>query len=373
MSFSWLTPTPMQVWAVEPGAMQITWGFLPRGQLTIRVNEDHPISLVHEGGPGSVALENLTSGPKEIEIRSVRGNIRLSANIPESPGGEELCRIATISDLHLGSGNWGALRTIRDNDPGHRDHYDMRCATNAINEAIDWGASLLIIKGDSAHHRRESDFALVGQLVDRFPRLPMILIPGNHDVDSTHPIDIPLSVGKRGLRMERGVVSHDFPGVRVIAADTTIEFKGTGTMKHVEEQILTNAGDSPTQNLIALHHQFHEHPVATYWPPGISRHEGKRFLAELNRAAPDSLVTSGHTHRNRSRRSGSVLVTEVGSTKDWPGVWAGYRVFDGGIYQTVRRVAEPSAIAWTEYSRRAVLGIWSSWSPGTIDDRCVAL
>ncbi len=371
MSFSWLTPTPLQVWAVEPGALQITWGFLPQGQLIVQVNNDSPISVVHDGGPGALSLESLTPGPKDIEVRSVRGPQRLTAVVPQSPGGEELCRIATISDLHLGSGNWGALRTIRDNDPGHRDHYDMRCATAAINDAIDWGASLLIIKGDAAHHRRKRDFEMVGQLVDRFPKLPMIMIPGNHDVDSSHPIDMPMSFGKRGLRLERATVTHDFPGVRVIAADTTIEHRGYGTIEPTADQILEEAGDASTPNLIALHHQFQEYPVPTYWPPGISSRESKKFLRALNSVAPNSLVTSGHTHRNRARTAGSVQITEVASTKDWPGVWAGYRVFDGGIYQTVRRVAAPSAISWTEYSRRALFGAWSSWSPGQLEDRCV--
>ena len=42
------------------------------------------------------------------------------------------------------------------------------------------------------------------------------------------------------------------------------------------------------------------------------------------------------------------MVTEVGSVKDHPGTWAGYLVYEGGIVQTVRRIMDPTALAWTE-------------------------
>ncbi len=373
MSLPWLAPSPVQVWAVEPGAAQLTWGHLPRGQLTVEIANRQPISAVHEGGPGSLILENLQPGQTEIHLRWIGGVTRLSTTIPPAPPGQELMRIATVSDLHLGSRNWGALRTITDIETDDDDHYDMRCATAAINEAIDWGASLLIIKGDAAHHRRDRDFQLVGELVDRFPRLPMVMIPGNHDMDDAWPIPVPKTFGRRGLPLETGVVSHDFEGVRMIAGNTTVEHKRHGTIEPIAEEILDLAAESPVQNLLALHHQFQTLPMVTYWPPGISSAEANPFLDKLVRAAPRTFVTSGHTHRNRSRRSGPLVLTEVGATKDWPGTWGGYRIFEGGIYQTVRRIAASESISWTEYSRRALLGLWSPWSPGEISDRCIGL
>ncbi|MFW2383468.1 MAG: metallophosphoesterase family protein [Acidimicrobiales bacterium] len=373
MRLTWLSPSPLQVWAVEPGAAQLTWGNLPRGQMSVETPGRAPIRFVHEGGPGALVVENIPPGPAIIDVRSVEGVTRLHTTIPAAPHGEELCRIATVSDLHLGSGNWGALRTIRDIEPDADDHYDMRCATAAVQDAIDWGASLLVIKGDAVHHRRTRDFELVGEFVDRFPRLPMIMVPGNHDVDDAWPIELPSSLGKRGLQFEMGVRSHDMPGVRVIAGNTTIEHDDIGSVEPIRDDLLDAAGSATTPNLMLLHHQFQKYPVATYWPPGIPSKESKPFLSDLAKTAPRTLVSSGHTHRNRARRVGPLLVTEVGSTKDWPGSWAGYRIFEGGVHQTVRRVADPSAIRWTEFSRRAVGGLWSAWSPGALSDRCAAL
>ena len=62
---------------------------------------------------------------------------------------------------------------------------------------------------------------------------------------------------------------------------------------------------------------------------------------------------AGHTHRHRVRpmtRSG-VASIEVGCTKDFPGTWAEYRVFDGGVMQVVHRMSSPAALEWSESCR----------------------
>jgi hypothetical protein len=94
------------------------------------------------------------------------------------------------------------------------------------------------------------------------------------------------------------------------------------------------------------------------------------LLHTIHAANPDTIVASGHTHRHRRHQFGSVVAAEVGSTKDYPGTWAGYVVHEGGIRQVVRRVAAPHCIAWTESTRNAVGGVWGRWSPGLRSHRC---
>jgi hypothetical protein len=113
-------------------------------------------------------------------------------------------------------------------------------------------------------------------------------------------------------------------------------------------------------------------PIPTHPPPGVPARDANPFLDAVAAAHPATVVTSGHTHRHRARRHGPLLVTEVGSTKDYPGTWAGYLVYEGGIVQTVRRVMAPEAIRWTERTARMFGGAWGRWSPGRLDDRCVA-
>ena len=79
-------------------------------------------------------------------------------------------------------------------------------------------------------------------------------------------------------------------------------------------------------------------------------------------------MIAGHTHRNRRYRVRGIDVIEVGSTKDYPGQWAGYSVYEGGIRQVVRRVSQPDVIAWTEMTGRALGGLWRRWSPGSLAD-----
>ena len=82
-------------------------------------------------------------------------------------------------------------------------------------------------------------------------------------------------------------------------------------------------------------------------------------------------MSSGHTHRNRIRRHRTAVLTEVGSPKDHPGVWAGYELGSDGVRQTTRRISRSDCISWTERTRAIVGGVWGRWSPGLLQDRCI--
>src|SRR6185503_19765467 len=82
---------------------------------------------------------------------------------------------------------------------------------------------------------------------------------------------------------------------------------------------------------------------------------------------------AGHTHRNRIRRYAAVRdvpFVEVACTKDYPGAWAEYRIYEGGYTQVVRRVTEPSAFAWAERARTMIQGIYRDLVLGSIEARC---
>lgn len=362
------------VWAVEDTSLQITWGRLPAGTVEA-VAGDVSATLDHGGGPGGIELTDLAPAtPHRIVLRWPGGRTELAAETAATPPGRALSRFATISDLHLGAVHWGALRSMRehpDEAARHGEPHPYRCASAAVTEAVAWGAELLVIKGDAVHHERPAHFEMLGRLVDAFPDLPMLLVPGNHDVDG-RPGTIPETVGRRGLAYTRDTDVHDLAGLRVVAADTTIPEQGSGTIERVADRVLERFGADDRPGFLAIHHQLQPHRIPRHWPAGITGPEATPFLDRLDRFDRPIVVSSGHTHRNRSRRHGDVLITEVASTKDWPGVWAGYAVHDGGIRQVVRRVMTPDAIGWTEYSRDALLGLWSYWSPGPMEQRCIS-
>lgn len=365
-----VAPSPLQVWAVEDTSLQLTWGALPPGGV-VAETEHSGIEVEHRGGPGGLVLHGLVpASAQDVRVRWEGGEATLSTRTLAPPPGDVLGRVATVSDLHLGATRFGALRTMTERLGAEEHPHPWRCAVAAIDEARHWGADLLVVKGDVAHHQRAEDFAEAGALLDRFPDLEVLLLPGNHDVDGASDVPLPATLGQRGVPYVRGVAHRDLAGLRVIGADTTVPGKGPGRLSSVVDGVLDAARSAGGPVLVALHHQLQRRRVATHWPPGISGEEADRFLDQLEAANPQAMVTTGHSHRNRARRHGGIVITEVASTKDWPGVWAGYAIHEGGVRQVVRRTQAPDAIAWTEYSRAALLGLWDRWSPGTLHERC---
>jgi hypothetical protein len=363
-----LSSSPLQVWAVEDTSIQLTWGSLPPGEITAWVGQAC-VRGAHRGGPGALDLLDLRPDTTyRIDVTWVGGRAQLEARTLPSPPGEELCRLATVSDLHLGSDHWGASRLMVDRS-GHEEPFPVRCARAAVTEAVEWGAELLLIKGDAAHHQHEDDFQLVGDLVDGID-IPVMLIPGNHDVDGRGSGPTPAKVGSRGIAYVRDAVCVDLPGIRVIGADTTVPGHGPGSIERVGEDVLELASLGSSPFLLGLHHQLERFVVPTHYPVGIAGRSARAFLERLTWTGTSGLITSGHTHRNRARRHGSLAVSEVASTRDWPGVWAGYVVHEGGIRQVVRRAVAADVIDWHEYSRRALLGVWERWAAGPLHQRC---
>ncbi len=369
------SPSAPQVWAVEDTTAQVTWGNLPAGSVTA-LSDGGAVTVEHHGGPGAIEVEGLDPGRSStIGLKWLGGTTTLDVTTLPSPTGEPLTRFATVSDLHLGSRRWGALKTMTEAKApyaiGSDEPFAYRCAHAAISEAQRWGAELLVIKGDAVQHETPEDFAELGRLVDSASDLPMLLVPGNHDVDKGG--DLPTSVGNRGLAYTTGVDWIDLPGVRVIAADTTVPGSGYGSLDRIRTDLIDAVSSAPGPVFIGLHHQLQPGRIPRHWPVGVTAPSSLDFLDELDRLAVPTILSSGHTHRNRSRQFGGVLTTEVASTKDWPGVWAGYRVHEDCIMQVVRRVAAKDAIAWTEYSGGALIGLWARWAPGPMTQRCLSV
>lgn len=373
-------PSPLTVWAVEDTSIQVAWGSLPAGMVTasavgrsrsLDTDVEQRATIEHHGGPGALDLDGLVPNTDyQITISVAGSQLTCSARTLSPPPGPELYRFATISDMHLGSDHFGASKRMLDRSD-HLEPFALRSASHAINAAVGWGAQHVVIKGDAAHHSRSEDFALLGELVDRHADVEMSLLPGNHDND-LRAMPLPETVGERALTYERSVSHFDVPGLRIVVGDTTITGVGSGTLSAIGDALIGAAAESPSNTaFVAVHQQLQVHDPNRYWPPGIPSDQSAPFLDQLHEARPGAVVTSGHTHRNRSRRHKSVLVTEVAATHHWPGVWAGYVVHEGGIRQVVRRIVDADIIEWHEYSKNAVGSLWGRYAPGTLDQRCI--
>lgn len=388
-----------RVWVsgVDHDAVQVSWRGLAPGLLRLRALDlgpgAHPagvpeldLELVPHGagGPeadaGAATLGALPSG-RLLELEASgpalrQGPVRLAARTLSALPGQELCRIATVSDLHLGARAFGQRGTILDL-VDHPDPHPMRCAEAAWDEAVAWGAERIVAKGDLTNLGAPHEWRQYAELVAA-GSVPVDAIPGNHDhakpgvVGALLPAEAARSFG---LAIATPLLVRDLPGVRTVLADTTVAGTNPGSLAPVADDIVDAVAEAdPTGGvLVVLHHQLQPHRLPEGWPPGIGRDESARFLDRLGAAHPHVLVTSGHTHRHRRWGRAGVTVTQVGSTKDYPGVWAGYVVHEGGMRQVVRRIERPDVVSWTDRTRIAAWGLWEHTSPGRLDARCFDL
>jgi 3',5'-cyclic-AMP phosphodiesterase len=375
--------TRVELFAVEPTAVQLTWVALAPGPVRVRVG-DRSLVADSDGGPGGVVVEGLSpatrhriavesapKGSRRIGAESAPRHWRFDVTTPGAPQGEELFRLATVSDIHIGLDHFGLSRRMRERTPTDPPHA-YRCAAAALAEATAWGAQYIVVKGDLVERSRPEEWESADRLLAA-TGLPTAFVPGNHEVKHDRPMDAPSPLPESGVEIVDHVVHHDLPGVRLVLVNCTIDGRGHGAVDHLVDDVTDAAAGTDLPVLVAMHQHPQRFELPWFWPPGIPGREGRRFIDAVGRANPRALVTSGHTHRNRAHRRGPVTHTEVGSTKDFPGVWGGYTVYEGGIAQTVRRTLAPQAMGWTEYTRRAVLGVWGRWSIGSLTDRCLVL
>jgi 3',5'-cyclic-AMP phosphodiesterase len=334
------------------------------------------------GGPGAVVVEGLAPGARyEVVARAQGVEPFLAARFSclRRPPGPELARFATVSDVHVGERRFGIWGRIHDLQylhlPADRAlYYPARALQAAIAEATAWGAGLLVAKGDLTRRTMAAELRDAARLLVASP-VPVEAVMGNHECS-------PVRVNARGVLAAEGLdVSwrprwRDIEGLRLVLVDSVHADPGRHegqVSEEVARQVADMVADAPQAAWVGLHHppEMHRYPVV--YPPGVPFGQSRLLLDALVATGKPTVVSAGHRHRNRRYRYGPVEITEVGSTKDYPGVWAGYKVFEGGLVQTVRRIARPDVIAWTENTRRAMNGQWGRWSPGRLADRCFCL
>ena len=238
-----------------------------------------------------------------------------------------------------------------------------------MTEAVAWGAQRIVAKGDLTDEAEPEEFATFGSIVNA-AGVPVDCIYGNHDVRSRTSLPTELSEAA-GLRVATSTRAIDVPGLRIILLPSAHIGYVHGHWDAADcAEALRLAAEVDTPVFIATHHYPQRFNLANELPTGVPGREARPFLNALDRVRPRSLIACGHTHRHHRRHYKSLLITEIGSPKDFPGVWAGYIVYEGGITQVVRQVAEPSARAWINRTGRTLFYAWRFWAPGLRSHRC---
>jgi hypothetical protein len=362
----------IEVFAVEPEAVQLVWRGLPPGhhELSFGVGHGYGVDVVGDRLVGAAVIEGLP--PDVGSVVAFDGEVtKQMVYTLAAPGHRPLCKVATISDLHIGETGFGHWPRIRSHYDPARAHPVM-CLRAALSEIMAWGPDLLVVKGDLSNDNRAREYEILGPLLAA-TNIPMLVLPGNHDGGNHRHTDPSAALLRHGITMVDDIAYVDVPGLRVVAVNSVWTGHERGRLIDRLDRLVDTARTSPSPLLIATHHQLGRWPWPTFIPFGVFGPESRRVMHSIAGTGRRALVTSGHTHRHRRRDLWSVPFTEVGSPKDHPGTWAGYIAYEHGLVQTVRRVADPDAIEWTEGVRKTVGGFWGRWSPGRLSDRCFVL
>jgi 3',5'-cyclic AMP phosphodiesterase CpdA len=281
------------------------------------------------------------------------------------PLGQRLATVATVSDLHLGETECGRYDgvnlgpTLRA-EPGEPP-YPETMARAAAAEIAAAGADVVVAKGDLTGRGAAAEMALFLEIFGPPFGDRLHWTSGNHDVSSRSELD-------RRPPMELVKVA----GARVALLDPAVAAETGGRVSDEQldwlDELGSDEGDGPV--LAFGHHPLFDHASFT---AGIAPDDSDRLVAVFARRRALAGWFAGHTHRNLVRRmtaTGDVPWAEIGATKDYPGVWAEYRIYEGGVLQVVHRISSPEALGWTERTRAMFGGLYPSYSFGTLADRC---
>jgi Icc protein len=295
----------------------------------------------------------------ELEGRHVRTLPRL---------GEHLTTFCTVNDVHFGEVECGILDGF-DEGPVYRsapgeEPYPTMMNRAAIAEMAAVDPSAVVVKGDLTTRGTKDEYQTFLDMYEPAfgPRLHHVR--GNHDAyyGETFADDAPFTV--------------DLPGVTLAVLDTAVPGLASGGVGPDTVAWLDQVGAEADRPVLVFGHHHAWNPDSSVRPEGyfgIDPDDSERLVEVV--ARHDRIVGyfAGHTHRNRVRHfsaTGEVPWVEVAAVKDFPGAWAEYRVFEGGILQVFRRISSPEALVWSEKTRDMYGGLYDQYAFGDLPDRC---
>ncbi len=285
--------------------------------------------------------------------------------------GQRLATIATVNDVHFGEEVCGLMSGLPEgpifrSEPG-ADPYPEMMNRGAIQEISAIAPDAVLVKGDLTCDGRDEEYAAFLAAYGTAFGDRLHHVRGNHDA-YRHQTYAP-----------EGPQRIDVPGLTIALLDTTIPGRTTGQMPAEQLEWLDDLAAEADRPVLLLGHHHVWNPGSSARPDeyfGIHPDDSERFIAAV--ARHDSILgyAAGHTHRNRVRRfaaTGDRPWAEVACVKDYPGTWAEYRVYEGGVLQVHRRISTPEALAWTEQTRGMFAGLYAGYAFGDLGDRCFAM
>ncbi len=317
----------------------------------------------------------------------------------DRPPGELLCRFATVNDVHFGETECGRIADITDtvgylaaggmdvqamadakdklqafferlgpvvenSSPEGATPYPEMMSRAAVTEIAAIDPAAVVVKGDLTSSGLVGEYDAFAQCyLDAFGDR-LLYVRGNHDAFSgRHYACEPCQ-------------EMELPGVTLALLDTVIEGRDSGQVRGEQLEWLDELGARTDRPVLVFGHHHAWKPGSANRSPdyfGINPNDSERLVELIARRPAICGYFAGHTHRNRVRKfvqTGDVPYAEVACVKDFPGSWAEYRVFEGGVLQVHRRLSSPAALAWSEKCRALFWGMYPTYALGRLEDRC---
>ncbi len=282
--------------------------------------------------------------------------------------GELLSRVATVNDVHFGEVVAGRMGDS-DEFPGvsvpeGAEPYPEVMNRGAVTDISKWEPDVVVAKGDLTSDGTMAQFERFSDVYEDAFGDSLMVVRGNHE--SFHGLEVAAAP----------IQERELPGVLIALLDTSRNGRVNGDLSADQLDWLDELGSVTDRPVLVFGH----HPV---WDAEHEPRSDDTF--GLVPAATEALLEvfirhvqlrgyfAGHTHRNRVVRvpqRPEVPFAEVACVKDYPGSWAEYRVFEGGILQIHRRISTPDALAWTERTRQMFAGAYPSYARGARSERC---
>ncbi len=339
-----------------------------------RIRIDGEVRAVSEGPAATrwVRVEGLARGRRhrvDVEVDGADPPAR-GPYFPESvetlaaPEAAEVGSLATLNDLHFGEPRFGGI-PLEDGDFGDEAPgfptvlesegdvpYWQFMNEDAIAEINALRPDRVLIKGDVADAGLPEQFGFAAAAFASF-EMPHDVILGNHDY---YALGAGLRVdGYALLEQPEAPRRLDLGGWRLILLDSVEPGAHHGRLDGERLDWLGRELDQTREprvpTLVFMHHQPVPPEFADRFPNtiGIPPRDSLGLFGLLGRHPQVRAVLVGHTHRNRvrtHRAAPGLPIVEVASSKDYPGVYAHYRLHeDGGFIQEVRRTGSPRALA----------------------------
>jgi predicted phosphodiesterase len=362
-----------------------------------RVRLDGELRASCEGaGTRLLRIEGLEPGTRyrlEIEVDGAPAATP-DAWLPEhfetlpAPRAAQVASFATLNDLHFGEPRFGGT-LLEGGDygpvaPGYPEAlaadsdvpYWQFMNEDAIADINASGVDAAIIKGDIADRGLPEQFQAAADAFAGFA-MPHHAFLGNHDY---YALEEGLEVdGYALLDQPEAPRALELGGWRLLLLETVEPGEHHGVFGDERlawlNEALAETRESDIPTLLFMHHQPVPPEHADSFPNDIGvRPEHSLRLFDLLGGHPQAkAVLIGHTHRNRVRRyrgSGAIPFVEVNCTKDYPGGFAHYRLFeDGSLRQEVRRTSSERALAHSTRCRDFFRGGYRLFSLGPLSAR----